>query len=129
MWPIEKTTKRMLEVTEMDFWRRVAERSRLERVINERIKDFVQETRTIADEINRQLTRYGHVQRMHETWIPKRVTNWKPPGRRKSGRPRRIRQESINKIMQERTWEISHRKICYVTNRLHYCYTNRKWLK
>ena len=30
---------------------------------------------------------YGHVQRMEERGLPKEVTKWGPPGRRKRGRP------------------------------------------
>ena len=57
---------------------------------------------TIADEINRQLTRYEHVLRMPETRIPRQITNWKPAGKRKHGRPSKSWQEGINKTMQER---------------------------
>ena len=57
----------MLEATEMDFWRRAAGRSRLERVTNEQVGEFVQVTHTIIGEVNRQFNWDGHVQRMPET--------------------------------------------------------------
>ena len=41
----------MLETTEMDFRRRAARRSTLKGVTNERIKEIVQVTNTIVDEI------------------------------------------------------------------------------
>ena len=42
---------------------------------------------------------------MSETRILKHVINWKPPGRRKPGRPR-SGQEGINKIIRKGTWEM-----------------------
>ena len=63
MRSIKDTTKQKLEATEMDFWRRVARRSRLERVTNDRIGEIIQVMHTIVDEIkNRQIILYGHVQ-------------------------------------------------------------------
>ena len=34
---------------------------------------------------------YGHVSRMEEGRLPKEVMKWRPPGRRKRGRPKRGR--------------------------------------
>ena len=73
--PIKETEKRILEAGEMDIWRRTV-RLRLERVTKERIQEIVQVIHTIVKEIkNRRLTWYGHVQRMPETVILKRVIN------------------------------------------------------
>ena len=104
VWPIKETTKRMLEATEMDFWRRSAGKSRLERITNERIREIMEVKHTIVDDIkNSQLIWYGHVQRMAEIRIPKQIINWKPAGRRKPGRPRRSWQEGIDTFMEERS--------------------------
>ena len=55
------------------------------------------------DEIkNGRLTWYGRVQRMIETRIPKQVANWKPPGGRKRGSPRKRWREGTVKRMQKR---------------------------
>ena len=46
-------------------------------------------TRSLLDDIKtKQLQRYGHVQRMEEGRLAKEVMKWRPPGRRKSGRPK-----------------------------------------
>ena len=93
----------MFEATEIVFWRRAAGRSRLERVTKERIREIMQVTHAMSDEIkNGQFMWYGHVKRMPETRIPKQVINWKPLGRRKLQRSRRSGQEGTDKIIQER---------------------------
>ena len=46
-------------------------------------------TRSLLDDIKtQQLKWYGHVQRMEEGRLPKKVMKWSPPGRRKRGRPK-----------------------------------------
>ena len=76
IWQIKETMKRMLETTEMDFWKRATGRSRFERITNERIDEIMQVTHTRVDEIkNRQFIWYEHVQRMPETRIPNQVIN------------------------------------------------------
>ena len=58
----------MLEAVKIDFWQRAARGSRLERVTNERIREIIQVTHKIVDEIkNRRLMWYRHVQKMPET--------------------------------------------------------------
>jgi hypothetical protein len=36
----------------------------------------------------KQLNWYGHVQRMVQERLPRRILEWCPPGRRRKGRPR-----------------------------------------
>ena len=45
---------------------------------------------------------YGHVQRMEEGRLPKEVTKWSPPGRRKRGRPKLTWAEGIRGLMGEK---------------------------
>ena len=58
---------------------------------------------TIMDEITRkQLIRYGHVERMDPTRLPKIMIDWKPEGRKKRGRPRRTRKDgTYTAVMNE----------------------------
>ena len=45
--------------------------------------------RSLLDDIKtKQLQWYGHVHRMEEGRLPKEVMKWRPPGRRKRGRPK-----------------------------------------
>ena len=45
---------------------------------------------------------YGHVQRMEEGRLPKKVMKWSPPGRRKRGRPKATLAEWIRGLMGEK---------------------------
>jgi len=72
----------------MDFWRRSARISRKDKIRNDIIKQKMNVTRSLLDDIKtKQLQWYGHVQRMEEGRLPKEVMKWRPPGRRKPGRP------------------------------------------
>ena len=56
---------------------------------------------TFLDEINgNQLIWCGHVERMDPTRLPKIMINWKPEGRKKLGRPRKIWKDGIYRISQ-----------------------------
>jgi hypothetical protein len=55
----------------------------------------------LADIKTKQLQRYGHVQRMEEGRLPKEVRKWRPPGRRKRGRPKLTWAEGIGGLTGE----------------------------
>ena len=60
-------------------------------------------TRSLLDDIKtKQLQWYGHVQRMEEGRLPKEVMKWRPPGRRKRGRPKLTWAEGIRGLMGEK---------------------------
>ena len=49
-----------------------------------------------------QLRWFGHVKRMREDRLPKKIFEWQPMGRRKRGRPNITWTEGILKTMRER---------------------------
>ena len=60
-------------------------------------------TRSLLDDIKtKQLKLYGHVQRMEEGRLPKKVMKWSPPGRRKRGRPKATWAEGNRGLMGEK---------------------------
>ena len=66
--------KTKLKSTEMDFWRRSARISRKDKIRNTIIKQQMNVTRSLLDDIKtKQLKLYGHVQRMEEGRLPKEV--------------------------------------------------------
>lgn len=96
----------MLEATEMDFWRRAAGRSKMERITNERIREIMNVRHTIVEDIkDKQLIWFGHVQRMADTRIPKQIIGWKPGGKRRRGRPRRSWRSGVDEEMRDRGLE------------------------
>jgi len=67
---------------EMDYLRKSAKTSRLERKTNEYIRDCMDAPETIIDRIERRgLKWFGHLLRMPDERWPK-----KPPGKKKRGR-------------------------------------------
>lgn len=89
-WTVNPHHNRKLIATEMDFWRRAARKSRIERIRNSEIRKIMKAEETILTTIDKKrLNWYGHLQRMPENRIPKAIMNWQPEGRRKKGRPAR----------------------------------------
>jgi hypothetical protein len=87
----------------MDFWRRSARISRKDKIRNTIIKQKVYVVRSLLDDIKtKQLQWYGHVQRMEEGRLPKKVMKWSPPGRRKRGRPKLTWAEGIRGLLGEK---------------------------
>lgn len=106
VWPLKVRTTNMLEATEMDYWRRAAGKSRMDRVTNERIREIMNVKHTIVEDIkDKQLVWFGHVQRMTDLRIPKQIMQWKPGGRRKRGRPRRSWISGVDEEIKDRGLE------------------------
>jgi len=92
-----------LNSTEMDFWRRSARISRKDKIRNTIIKQKMNVTRSLLEDIKTQhLKWYRHVQRMEEGRLPKEVMKWSPPGRRKRGRPKATWAEGVRGLMGEK---------------------------
>jgi hypothetical protein len=63
-----------LNATEMDFWRHSARFSRKDKIRNTIIKQKMNVTRSLLEDIKtKQLQWYGHVQRMEEGRLPKEL--------------------------------------------------------
>lgn len=102
-WRISDRHKKRVEAVEMDAIRRSMRISRRERIRNDIIKQRMGIEDAITQDIeNKQLTWYGHVERMSNTRWPKRVLHWQPTGRRKRGRPKQEWQKTMHKCMSER---------------------------
>ena len=50
----------------------------------------------------KQLNLYGHVQRMDQERLPRRILEWYPTGRRRKGRPRNSWMPEVTTGMRER---------------------------
>ena len=74
---------------EMDFLRRSASCSRLEKIRNNIIREKININNYVLDYIRyKQLNWYDDVQRMDQERLPRRILEWCPPGRLRKGRPR-----------------------------------------
>lgn len=51
MWLIIESTEKLLKATEMDLWRRTAEKPRLEKIRNEAIRNILEENQDVMQYI------------------------------------------------------------------------------
>jgi hypothetical protein len=94
----------------MDFWRHSARISRKDKIRNNIIKQKMNVARSHLDDIKtKQLQSYGHVQRMEEGRLPKEVMKWRPPRRRKLGKPKLTWAEGIRELVGEKRLTFRHR--------------------
>jgi Reverse transcriptase (RNA-dependent DNA polymerase) len=106
LWTMGVDEKRRIQAVEMDYLRRSAGISRLERRTNEEVRHIMNATETINDRIEkRSLKWFGHVMRMPEERWPKKIFHWNPAGRKKRGRPRRSWSDTIKTAMDNRELE------------------------
>ena len=88
IWKLNKNLTSKLMSMEMDFLRRSARHSRLEKIINTIIRKEMNVKNSVIDYVTyKQLNWYRHIRRMPEERIPRRVWEWCPPGRRGRDRP------------------------------------------
>jgi hypothetical protein len=80
---LKTKTVAKLNFTEMDLWRRSSRVSRKDKFRNTIIKQKMNVTRFLLDDIKtKQLHWYGHVQRVEEGRLLKGVMKWRPLRRR-----------------------------------------------
>jgi hypothetical protein len=85
------------------LWRRSARISRKDKIRSTIIKQMINVTRSLLDDIEtKQLQRYEHIQRLEEERFPKEAMKWRPPGRRNRGRPKLTWAEGIRRMMGEK---------------------------
>jgi len=122
-WRLTENNKIRVEATEMDALRSSSRISRKERIRNVHIRQQIGLEEPIIKEIEQyQLTWYGHVQRMAEERLPKKILKWMPKQKRARRRPKRNLMEGIRKAMNERNlnegqWEDRKRWSLHVGQR------------
>lgn len=106
VWSMNADIKRKLIAVEMDYLRRSAGVSRMEHVTNIEIRNRMGANETVVDRVEkRSLKWFGHLLRMPDDRIPKKIFKWQPPGKRKRGRPRRSWNEGVRQAMASRNLE------------------------
>lgn len=92
-----------LEAVEMDAMRRLLKISRMDKIRNENIKQKMGIEGTIVQDIEqKQLTWYGHINRMDDKRLPKATMEWQPQERKKRGRLETSWNTGIKKAMSAR---------------------------
>jgi hypothetical protein len=103
-WTVKQKHRNKLLATEMDYLRRSARISRMDKIRNEAIRTKMGTKKNIMQEIEEQQLRwYGHVKRMEDGKTVKQVAEWKPQGEKKRGRPvNNTWKDGIRKSMKRR---------------------------
>jgi hypothetical protein len=102
-WRLTENNKRRVEATEVDALRRSSRISRKEIIKNVTIRQQIGLEEAIVKEIEqKQLTWYGHFQRMVEGRLPKIALKWMPKQKRARGRRQKNWMEGIRKAINER---------------------------
>jgi hypothetical protein len=116
--------RKRLHALEMDYLRRSARASRLEHISNQEIRTRMNAEESIIDTIkNNGLNWFGQVLRIEEKRWPQQLYQWKPPGKRKRGRPKKSWREEMMTAMQSSGLNIEdaqHRRLWRIgTGRQH----------
>ena len=90
IWITNEYYRKRILAVEMDYLRRSARVSRLDHIKNQEIRNRMDAEETVLERIERKgLQWFGHLMRMDEGRWPKQIYEWKPPGRRRRGKPKK----------------------------------------
>ena len=93
-WAVKKAQEKKLDVAEMRMLRWMSGVTKLDRIRNERIRG--------TTKVGERLKWYGHVLRIEDEYVGKRVMGMEVPGKRRKGRPKRMWLDSIRNDLSER---------------------------
>jgi hypothetical protein len=87
----------------MSFWRRCCGLTLEDHIINDIIREIMETEGTLTDTIEaKQLKWYGHVKRMGEDRLPKKIYEWTLIERKKRGRTRSTWKKKAKQAMDGR---------------------------
>lgn len=106
-WVMTERQKSKLQAAEMKYIRRVRGVTKLDRMKSVDIRKELEIISTLEFIEQRQLSWWGHVQRMEEARPAKRIWEARIVKNRKRGRPRRTWDEVIGRVLKKKgtTWE------------------------
>ena len=106
VWLLKTEEQRKLLALEMDYLRRSARVSRLQKIPNTAIRKKMQAEQSILDRIQRrQLNWNGHLLRMEDSRWRKKINQWTPHGRRRRGRSQQLWKNRVADFMRSRNME------------------------
>lgn len=105
-WTLTTQQKSRIQATEMKYLRRVKGVTKMDRIRNEKIRQDLGTNPILEFIEQRQLSWWGHMQRMSNNRQVKRIWEARTPTRRKRGRPRETWDGTIGKILAKKgkTW-------------------------
>jgi hypothetical protein len=104
-----------LNAVEMSFWRRCCGLTLEGHVRNDRIRDIMETEVTLTDTIEAKHLKWnGHMKRVGEDRLPKKIYEWTPIERKRRGRPRNTWKKKAKEAMDGRNLR---EEDCMNTNR------------
>ena len=103
LWDMKETARRKLNVLEMNCLRSMTGVFQLDRVRNEVVRERTGVRRELAARVDMNVLRwFGHVERMYNKRLLKKVMNAKAEGRGIQGRPRIGWMDGIRRALSDR---------------------------
>ena len=103
VWTLGQVAWKKMEALEMDSLRSVCRLRRIDKVPNREILERCKKEVRVGEKMNRALLRwYGHVERMEENRMTKKVYEAKVEGKRERGRPRRRWRECVQERVESK---------------------------
>ena len=111
-WAVKAAEKRRLNVFEMSCLRSMCGVTRLDRITNEEIRRRVGVEVELSERVNRSVLRwFGHVERMSEERMARKVYNSTVIGMRQRGRPFRVWMDVVNEGLDKRTLTLEQARV------------------
>ena len=119
-WTMKAEDRRRVNVLEMSCLRSMCGVTRWDRVRNEEIRRSVGVEASLSDRVDRCVLRwFGHVERMDETRMVKKVYVSSVDGVRGRGRPGKVWMDGVNDALDKRGWTLEqarvevHDRVCW----------------
>ena len=106
-WTLTQKTRGKVAAAEMRVLRLIEGVTRRDRLRNDDIRERLGIEAITTNVEKGQLRWFGHLHRMEEDRIPKRLCDWKPNTRRPVGRPRRRWKENIVEALKRRSLTVA----------------------
>jgi len=112
-WALRESERKKLNVFEMKCLRSMIGVSRMDRVRNELVRERTGVMNDLAGRVDRCVLRwFGHVERMNEERMVKRVMNSSMSGRRPRGRPKFAWMNGVKRAVNARGMSIEDARVC-----------------
>jgi hypothetical protein len=100
VWVVDSKHSKKINAVEMSFWRRCCGLTLEDHVRNDIIREIMETEVTLTDNIEaKHLKRYGHMERVEENRLPKKIYEWTQIARKKRGN-----RETLGRRRQNKQW-------------------------
>merc|ERR1712002_179932 len=110
-WVLKVQDKKRMEAVEMNFLRNICGLRRINRVLNVEIRGMCGKNVGVSERMDQGVLRwFGHVERMGNEWLVKRVYDLEVRGVRRIGRPRKSWMNGVNETLERKGLNIQEAK-------------------